>query len=76
MISEQRCPVGDHCACQTEGGGADLSELHRLIHAGWYNAKMLLTPDDSPYRWLKNIHDEWVEVKAGRRALDVGDKHG
>lgn len=61
---DERCPVGDHCPCQT-----DTSELHRLIEDGWSKAHRLLGPDDSPYHWLKDIHAEWVEIRAGRRAL-------
>lgn len=46
----------------------DYTELHRLIHAAWYNAGKLLERDDSPYHWIRDIRDEWVEICAGRRA--------
>jgi hypothetical protein len=61
--SDERCPVGDHCPCRT-----DVSELHRVIVDGWYQARRFLTADDSPYQWMKSIHEEWIAICDGQRA--------
>jgi hypothetical protein len=60
-------PLYSRPAPETMAPQNDYSELHRVIHAAWYNAGQMLSRDDSPYQWIREIRDEWVEICAGRR---------